>query len=41
MEVKCTKCGVGALITEVRSNGYSFQMQPGQSLAMLCPVIIE
>ena len=41
MDVQCAKCGVSALITEVRSNGYSFQMHPGQSLEQLCPVIIE
>jgi hypothetical protein len=41
MEVRCAKCGVGAVITRVDSNGYSFEMQPGQSLSLLCPVIIE
>jgi hypothetical protein len=41
MEVQCAKCGVSALITEVRQSGCSFQMQPGQSLDQLCPVIIE
>ena len=41
MEVRCAKCGVGAVITRVDSNGYSFEMQSGQSLALLCPVIIE
>jgi hypothetical protein len=41
MDVQCAKCGVGAVITEIRSTGYSFQMQPGQSLDQLCPVIME
>jgi hypothetical protein len=41
MEAQCAKCGVGVVITEVRLNGYSFQMKSGESLDLLCPVIIE
>jgi hypothetical protein len=41
MDVQCAKCGVRAVITEVRLGGYSFQMKPGESLNQLCPVIIE
>ena len=41
IEAKCAKCGVIAAVTEIRSNGYSFQMKPGPSLDDHCPVIIE
>ena len=41
MDVQCATCGIGVVITDVRSDGYSFQMKPGESLDMLCPVIIE
>jgi hypothetical protein len=41
MEVQCAKCGVGALITDVRQNGHSYEMKLGQSLGLVCPVIIK
>jgi hypothetical protein len=41
MEATCTKCGVTAVITDVRSGGRSFVMKPGESLDQLCPVIID
>jgi hypothetical protein len=41
MEAKCAECGVTVVITDIRLNGHSFVMKPGESLAQLCPVIIE
>lgn len=40
MEAKCVKCGVTALITNVRADGFSFLVKPdGVSLADVCPVV--
>jgi hypothetical protein len=41
MEARCAKCGVAVIITELRSNGHSYKMKSGVSLADLCPEIIE
>ena len=41
MEARCAKCGVAVIITELRSNGHSYEMKSGVSLAELCPEIIE
>jgi hypothetical protein len=40
MEAQC-KCGISVVITDVRQNGHSFILKPGESLDELCPIIIE
>jgi hypothetical protein len=41
MEARCAKCGVAVVITELRSNGHSYEMKPGASLVDLCPEATE
>jgi hypothetical protein len=41
LEAKCARCGVQVAITDIRSDGNSFVMKPGLTLADLCPVIID
>jgi hypothetical protein len=41
INAQCAKCGIGVAITDIRANGHSYVMKPGQSLADLCPILIE